>query len=487
MVCHCVQFEIFQIRQQILGQNKRVHRRIGKGPADAPGCLGNKAHIKIGIVGRQRPVPHKVKKGIQRFGLAGRSLQHFIRDPGQLHDFSRQGPSRRRKRIEGLPHLPVSQDGGSDLYDHVSGLAQTGGLNIKADDLPTEILLNISMDHHPVIHIIDEIGFYAIKNFDILRRMPCLRKGLSHPVVGDGNGPVSPTFCPLYHILGRGQGVHGRHGGVEMKLHPLLLCRILADRLLPHLNSVRFQHHIPGKTVQVEPPLNNKMLPGAHTVNKRLSLLSQKEFIDSDRTGIVGDIEIHHPRISLFQLPMVDRKYVALHDHRAHIQIELGHLHRLSFDLPLAEKELSASAPCRPLPLLGSGGCQIFQGFPAQFFRFTKGRLCSVLRRRGRGGQVGRIRHRRLLPFRRRLRQRDVLKDWGHRRQRLQFQFHPLHAVSHGKDRLDFLSPLLCRQGRTKDPGLDGPAFFIDRRPGDLPMGDGLPQWAHMRKGGKQF
>ena len=83
---HDVQLVFAQFRQQVLSQDQAVHRGVVEGNPIFPASRGNKAHIKIGVVGRQRPVPSKGQKGLQRLLLRGGPLQHLVRDAGEMDD-----------------------------------------------------------------------------------------------------------------------------------------------------------------------------------------------------------------------------------------------------------------------------------------------------------------------------------------------------------------------------------------------------------------
>ena len=65
MLRHHVQLVPVQLGQKVLGQNQAVNGGIFKGNPIllAPG--GDKAHVKIGVVGGQGPVPGKGQKGPQ--------------------------------------------------------------------------------------------------------------------------------------------------------------------------------------------------------------------------------------------------------------------------------------------------------------------------------------------------------------------------------------------------------------------------------------
>ena len=130
---------------------------------------------------------------------------------------------------------------------------------------------------------------------------------------------------------------------MEMELHPLLRGGVFPEGLLAHHHGVRFQNHIIGIPVNVQPALYQEMLPLFDAVHQWLSFLAQKKFTHPDRAGIVGHVKGHHPRAPLFQLPVVDGEHVALHDDGAHVQLQRLHGGGLPFDLPAAKEQLLLS------------------------------------------------------------------------------------------------------------------------------------------------
>ena len=133
---HDVQLVLGELGQQVLGQDQAVQRGILKGPAHPAASLGDKAHIELRVVGGQGPAGGKVQEGVDGLLLGGRALEHLVGDAGELHDVPVQRAARVGKGVEGLGHFPVPQHHGADLGDEVPLFIETGGLNIKADDLP---------------------------------------------------------------------------------------------------------------------------------------------------------------------------------------------------------------------------------------------------------------------------------------------------------------------------------------------------------------
>ena len=336
MLGHDVQLILAQVGQQILGQDQAVDGGILKGDAVFPAPGGDKAHVKVRIVGGQGPVPHKVQKGPQGLLLAGGALQHLVGDAGKTDDIRVQDAPGGDKGVEPLPHLPVFQHHCADLDDDLPPPVQAGGLDVKADNLVIKGLVGLAVDHHPVVHVVEVIGLHAEENFDVLGRVLGVGEGVGHAVVGDGDGGVAPPLRPLDHVLVRAddrvglkahrrQGVHGGHVGVQMQLHPLLRGGVLALLLGGGGDGHGLQHHVAIKAVHVQPPLDLQVHPLLHPVHDGLALVPGEELVHPDGPGVVGQVKGHHPGPPLFQLLVVHGEHVALHHHHAHIQLQLVH------------------------------------------------------------------------------------------------------------------------------------------------------------------
>ena len=397
---HDIQLVLAQFGQQVLGQNQAVHRRVVEGDAVLLTPGGDKAHVEVGVVGGQGPVPGKGQKGPQRLLLRGRSGQHLVGDAGEADDLRRQHAPRGGEGVEGIGNLPVFQHHCADLDDDLVLLVQAGGLNVEADDLAVEGGVCLPVDRHPVVHVVDVVGLHAEEDLDFLGRVLGVGEGVGHPVVGDGDGRVAPGLGPLDHVLvpadggvgleaHRRQGVHGGHVGVQMELHPFLWGGVHPGSDLRHTDRRRLQHHIAVKTVQVQPALDLDVHPLFDPVHQRLPLLAGKELVHPDGAGVVRDIEGHHPGSPLFQLLVVDGEDVPLHHHGAHIQFQIPDWDRGLGDGP-AEDNLALGLFV-PLGRSGTGG--VFQRRPADGLRAGKG--VQLLLGLGRFRRVGNLRVRR--------------------------------------------------------------------------------------------
>ena len=207
---------------------------------------------------------------------------------------------------------------------------QAGGLDVEADDLAVKGGGSLPVNGNPIVHVVDKVGFHAVEKFDLFGRVPGVWEGLSHPVVGDGDGRVAPGLRPLDHVPVRaqlgphaGKGIHGGHGGVEVELHPLLRGGVLLHLLLRRSDGHRLQHHVAVEAVHVETALDLDVHPLFDAVHQGLALVAGEEFVYPDGAGVVGHVEGHYPGSPLFQLPIVNGEDVALHHHHAHVQLQL--------------------------------------------------------------------------------------------------------------------------------------------------------------------
>ena len=133
-----------------------------EGNAVLPAPGGDEAHVELRVVGGQRPVPSEVQEHPQGLLLGGRPHQHLIGDAGEADDLRAQDPLRGHKGIEGVGDLPVFQDHRADLDDDLPLFVQAGGLDVKADDLVGEGLIGLPVDHHPVVHVVEEVGLHPV-------------------------------------------------------------------------------------------------------------------------------------------------------------------------------------------------------------------------------------------------------------------------------------------------------------------------------------
>ena len=211
---HDVQFVFSQIRQQILRQDQGVNGGIGERSPHPGAPFRQKAHVELGVVSGQGTISHPVQKGVQRLLLAGRIGHHGVGDAGQLHDVSRDGASRIDEGVVLIHHFPVLEYHGADLGDDVPFPAQTGSLDVEADDLSVYGQRTVPVHHHSVVHVVDKVPFHAVDDFDLVSGSTgCIGERLGDTVIGDGDGLVPPGDGALDCVLHLGEGVHlGKSG-----------------------------------------------------------------------------------------------------------------------------------------------------------------------------------------------------------------------------------------------------------------------------------
>ena len=264
---------------------------------------------------------------------------------------------------------------------------------------------------------------------------------------------------------------------MKVKLHPFLRRCVHFGFLFTLHHRKRLQHHIAGKTVNVQLALNVKVLAFLHTIYQGFPLITGKKFIDTYRTGIVCHIKGDHPGAPLFQFPVVHREDIALHNDSTHVQIQAAHGNGLLFDLMTAIKEFSFPV-FRGFLLCGPGGLQIFQRLAPDLLRPPEGggRLILRLWHFG-GGRCGLLRD----GYRRSNRSSLLLNGDG------KFQFHLLHPIGQGQTTLDLPAQLLRRRICAFHLGLDRSGVLVDDRTGDLIVLDYGHQLHAGTPGGKQL
>ena len=130
MLRHNVQLVFAQLRQQVLGQDQRVHVGGLKGQSHLPAAGTNEADVKLRIVGGQGPAVHKVQKGRQGLLQLRSVLEHLIGDAGEADDLRRQLALGVDEGLEPVGDLAVFQHHRTDLRDGLPVHLQAGGLNI---------------------------------------------------------------------------------------------------------------------------------------------------------------------------------------------------------------------------------------------------------------------------------------------------------------------------------------------------------------------
>ena len=359
MLCHDVQLVLVQLRQQVLGEDQRVHIGGVEGQAHLAAALADETDIELGVVGRQRAVTHEGEEIPQRFLQLGGIRQHGIGDAGEADDLGGQAAIGVDEGLETLGDFTVFQHHGADLGDGLPIHLQAGGLDIEADDLIGKILILPAMDHDAVVHIVDEVALHAVEDLNSLVVVPRIGEGLRHAVVGDGDGGVAPALGEIDDALGIGEGVHVGHAGVEMELHALAGCGVLAA-LVTDLDNVL---GIELDVLAVAGQLDEALHPQPHTrldgIADLLRLLALQVLADGDRVFIVRHVEGQAPHAGAAGLVALGGKDLTLHHHAAHLGVEPLHADDFAFDL-LAHEDVAAAL------VVLAGGAADAQGQPAQ-------------------------------------------------------------------------------------------------------------------------
>ena len=375
---HDIQLEFVQLGQHILREDQGIRCRIGIGQPLSGARGPDKAGVKIRIVGNQNSSVHKFQEFRQDLFDFRCTLQHLIRNTGELHDLLFQGTLGVYKGLEPVQLFAVLHDNGADLYDPVICRAQARGFQVEGHILVAKANILLSVDHNTVIHIINIVPFYTVEDLDVLvgsgnlclgGGLHGIREGLCHAVVRNGNGLVAPGRSLLDGGCGIGQSIHITHGGVQMELYPLAVGR----RILPlgqnagH-HGIGLEDHIVFKPVLDQFALNPKDAAELHIIQNGLGLLGLQEAGDTDGIGVVRHVELHYPGIALGQLLVLNGKNLALHDDGTHIQIQVLHGHSRTAEGLSVEGIAVLGLPLLLLRLFctGCGGCA--QGLLPELF-----------------------------------------------------------------------------------------------------------------------
>ena len=334
MLGHDIQLVLSQIRQQVLRQDQRVDIGGVKGQAHFPAAGADKADIELRVVGGQRAVAHKSQKGRQRLFQRRRAFEHLVGDTGEADDLRRQTAVGVHKGLEAVGDFPVFQHHGADLRNGLLCYLQTRCLDVKAHDLAGEGLLLGAVHRNAVVQIVDEIALHTVKYFYFtLGRMPGVREGLRHAVVGNGNGRMAPADGLLDDAFRVGQRVHIGHTGMEMQFHPLLLRRVLAPLMGHHVDILRVELHIAPVPCQLHVSLHPQPHTGLDGLFDRIRFLALQILADGDRVLIVCHVKGQAPHARTAGLIAFGGKNLSLHHHAAHFGIQTRHGHGIAADL----------------------------------------------------------------------------------------------------------------------------------------------------------
>ena len=147
---------------------------------------------------------------------------------------------------------------------------------------------------------------------------------MADAVVRDGDGRMPPGRRPLNDLLDVGGGIHHRHAGVQVELHPLLPFRlVLADGPRPLRNTGGFDLQLP--LVGANPALDHKALPLPDGPGQLLAFVSDQKFGHPDGIGLIRDVKADDPRASLLHFQMVGGEYISFNGHHFGVQGDVVH------------------------------------------------------------------------------------------------------------------------------------------------------------------
>ena len=214
--CHCIQLVIFQIREHGSRHGYGIYIGIVKVNAAAAVCLPQEAAVEIRVVCHQNGIlTNKLAEFLHGFALFWCVFDHGIGDAGQFGDIGRDRLFRIYKGVEGFQHIAVPHAYRTDFRDTLAGCRKTRGLQVEDDELSAELSFFRTFDSRDhVIHIIalDTVNDLEIVPF--ISQVHSIGEALTHAVVGDGDGRMSP-IVGLFHQIGNGSHtVHGGHIGM---------------------------------------------------------------------------------------------------------------------------------------------------------------------------------------------------------------------------------------------------------------------------------
>ena len=338
----------------------------------------------------QRAVAHKFQKFRQRRRNIRRAHEHRVGNAGQLDDLRVQKPPRCDERLEFFQHLAVLHARRADLNDDVVLRRKPRRFQIERHIFAAHRRVQRAVDGDAVVNIVYIISLAAVENLDILlrardlclaRRLHRVRERVDAAVVGDGDGAMPPRRGALDRVGGLGQRVHGGHRRMQMQLHALFGRGIAALGRGDLADGVRLHHHFVVIAVKGHLALDRHPHSGGFDLFQNgLCLVRLHELVHAHRAGVVRHIKAHHPRAALFQLPVVDRKDLALHAHAVHIEVQVFHRRGLGAEGSAEDPVLRHGGGRLCRALLGGGDHRrVFHRLAADTLRFGKQLLCRAL------------------------------------------------------------------------------------------------------------
>ena len=184
---------------------------------------------------------------------------------------------------------------------------------------------------------------------------------------------------------------------MQVQLHPLHPFRgVLSLGKAAGLHGVGLEHHFVLKTVLDELSLHPQHRADIHIFQDWFCLVCLHKFANTHGIGVVGHVEFYNIGVALFQLLVVDGKYLSLHNHRAHVHAQILHGNRCPLEGLAVEGLAGGGGGCGLfLPFGSGGGGQIFHHLTPHGLHGVKQGF-SFQRRAGLNGDGHR--HRKPLP-----------------------------------------------------------------------------------------
>ncbi len=245
-LCDRIQLKTGQIRQEQLRHGNRVHVGFRSGEPLLPAGLDDKTHIKIRVVRNHDRAPAERKELRQHMVNRRRVQDHLVIDGRQFLNSVGNRLLRIYKCGKPVCYFPVFYPYCSDLNDFTGQIGQSRGLYIKhhigiiqtlAAAVRCDSLQIVNqIRFHPVKHLkrsrnlfqfllryirMLRLVFFPVGVINVLHGMVCLRKGLHHAVIRDGNGRHSPPVRLFHQPGGIRDPVHVAHFGVTVQFHSL--------------------------------------------------------------------------------------------------------------------------------------------------------------------------------------------------------------------------------------------------------------------------
>ena len=367
---HDVQLIFSQLRQQVLGQDQRIH--VGRIEVQSllAAPLPDKADVELRVVRHQRPPVSEGEKIFQSLGGLGRALEHLVRDAGEGDDLVAEVPLRVHEGLKPVRDLPAADDHRANFGNGLLADLQAGGLNVEGYVFIGKGRILGPVDGDAVVQVVDEVPLHAVEDLDVLGGVPRIREPLDHAVVRDGDGGVAPGLRPHDDVPRRsrlgtegGEGIHVGEGGVGVELHPLDLRLVLTHLVGVGGDVLGVQQDVAAVPVELDVPLDLHPQAGLHVLLQPGLFLLLQILGHPD-----GGLEVRHvegqaedPRAA--GLVEVGKEHLPRHHHVAHLGIQS--LHGLDRALDgNAHDDLAA------LRLLtggrGGGGDRLVNGHPLQ-------------------------------------------------------------------------------------------------------------------------